>query len=503
MAVVAVGGMQHETNVFGPSRATFDKFEMADEWPPLCVGEQMLEQIDGINLPAQGAIVRLRELGHEIVPLLWCSATPSAQVSEDAFERIVALLIEPLARGPRVDGVVLDLHGAMVCEHVADGDGEILRRVRAAVGDTVPVVATLDLHANVSRQMVTQASVLEIYRTYPHVDMAETGARAVEHVDRLLRHGLGRYPAVAFRRPDFLIPPVSGCTLSGPAAEVYARLGELVGGDVAGLSLACGFPAADVADAAPAIVGYGFDSGAVKAAADELLGEIERREDEFRGRLYDVEGGVREAIRLAAEVDGPVMLADSHDNPGGGGLGDTTEILRELVTQRAPDAVVGVLNDAEAARAAHAAGAGATLALALGGRNGVPGCRPLEAEFRVLALSDGRFDATGPMLAGAHVDLGPSALLETGGVRVVVGSKAVQTMDQAMFRQVGIEPAAQKIIAIKSSIHFRNDFQHVAGAILMIAAPGPVISNPAALALTDPELRRLAHKHVYLSDPRG
>ncbi len=501
MAVIAVGGMQHETNVFGPSRATSDKFEMADEWPPLCVGEQMLEQIDGINLPAEGAVTRLREFGHEILPLLWCSATPSAHVTEDAFERIVALLLEPLARAPRVDGVVLDLHGAMVCDHLADGDGEILRRVRAAVGDAVPVVATLDLHANVSRQMFDQASVLEIYRTYPHVDMAECGGRAAEQVDRLMRHGLGRYPADAFRRPDFLIPPVSGCTLAGPAAEVYARLGELVAGDVAGLSLACGFPAADVADAAPAIVGYGYAAQAVDTAADELLAEVERREDEFRGRLYDVEGGVREAIRLAAEVDGPVMLADSQDNPGGGGLGDTTEILRELIAQNAPGAVVGVLNDADAARAAHAMGVGATLEIALGGRNGVPGCRPLEARYRVLDLSDGRFDASGPMLRGAHVDLGPSALLETGGVRVVVGSKAVQTMDQAMFRQVGVEPAAQKIIAIKSSIHFRNDFQHLAGAILMIAAPGPVISNPAALPLTDPELKRLAHKHAYVTEP--
>ena len=348
MALIAVGGMQHETNVFGPSRATFDKFEMADEWPPLCRGDVMLEQIDGINLPAQGAVEWLRAAGHEILPLLWCSATPSAQVSRDAFERIVGMLLEDLARAPGVDGVLLDLHGAMVCEHIADGDGELLRRVRAAVGERVPVVATLDLHANVSRQMAGAASVLEIYRSYPHVDMAETGRRAAAHVDRLLRRGLARYPAEAFRRPDFLIPPVSGCTLAGPAAEVYARLAELVGGDVAGLSLACGFPAADVADAAPAIVGYGFDAAAVNAAADDLLDAVVRREDEFRGRLYGVEDGVRaaldllasvdgpvaEAIRLSAGADGPVILADSQDNPGGGGLGDTTEILRELVSRR-------------------------------------------------------------------------------------------------------------------------------------------------------------------------
>ena len=177
MARIAVGGIQHETNVFGPYRAKYEVFEVRDEWPPLCRGERMLDEVGGMNLPVSGAIDRLRALGHEIVPLLWCSATPSAHVTEDAFERISAMMLETLQAGAPVDGVVLDLHGAMVCEHVADGDGELLRRFRAAVGDEVPIVATLDLHANVSEQMLLLASALEAFRTYPHVDMHDTGVR--------------------------------------------------------------------------------------------------------------------------------------------------------------------------------------------------------------------------------------------------------------------------------------------------------------------------------------
>jgi microcystin degradation protein MlrC len=321
--------------------------------------------------------------------------------------------------------------------------------------------------------------------------MGATGARSVDHLDLLLRRQLARFPATAVRRPEFLIPPVSGCTLVDPARSVYANLCRQVSEEVSGLSLACGFPASDVAEVFPAIVAYGFDTQAVDAAADELLAEVNRHREEFRGQLYNVEDGVGEAIRLSAGADGPVILADSQDNPGGGGFGDTTEILRALVVRRAAGAVVGVINDQQAASSAHSAGVGATIELSLGGKSKVPGCQPLLAEFKVLGLSDGRFTATGPMLDGADMDFGGTALLEIGGVQVVVGSKPIQTMDQSMFRHLGVEPSRQKIIVVKSSIHFRNDFQEMASAILMVAAPGPVIADVATLPFQTPELIRL------------
>jgi len=486
-----VGGVQHETNVFAPYRAEFSVFEQRDEWPPLCGGAQMLDNVHGMNLPVTGAIERLAALGHEIVPLIWCSATPSAHVTEEAFERISALMLEALRDSSNIDGVLLDLHGAMVCSHVADGDGELLRRIRGAVGDDTPVIGCLDLHANISDQMVAQASALEVYRTYPHIDMSDTGSRAADLLDLLLRHKISRFPFNAIRRTEFLIPPIWGCTLVDPARAIYEHLRERIRGEIAGVSLACGFPLSDVPEAGPALVAYGFDKTAVNATADSLLAEIEARESEFRGRLYGPEEAVSEAIRLSCDACGPVMLADSQDNPGGGGPGDTTEILRALVTQEAQDAVVGILNDSQAAEKAHSAGTGALVNISLGGKSGYPGSLSFDTEFRVLGLSDGRFSATGPMLAGAAMDLGPTALLQVGGVRIVVGSKAIQTMDQSMFRHLGIEPAQQNIIAIKSSIHFRNDFQQIAAAILPVAAPGPVIVDLSTVPFKDPRLKRL------------
>ena len=493
MATVAVGGIQHETNVFGPYPATFEVFAARDEWPPLCRGEHMLDEVNGMNLPVTGGIDRLRALGHKIVPLLWCSATPSAQVTEDAFERISAMFLETLATIP-VDGVFLDLHGAMVCEHLPDGDGELLRRIRASVGDAVPIAACLDLHANISEQMVAEASILEAYRSYPHVDMAVSGARTADLLDQLLRHELSRFPACAARRADFLIPTVFGCTLVDPAQAIYNRLRDLIHGKVAGLSLACGFPLSDVTEAGPVLVAYGFDRLAVERAADELLGEINRREVEFKGRLYSVEEAVSEAIHRSAGAAGPVILADSQDNPGGGGSGDTTEILRELVVQNAQQTLVGVLNDDAAAQQAHQAGVGETINVSLGGKSGLPGNLPFAAEFRVLATSAGRFRADGPMLAGAEIDFGLTALLQVGGVQIAVGSRAIQTMDQSMFRHLGIEPCEQRIIALKSSVHFRNDFQHFASAVLSVIAPGPVTVDFSTVAFSDARLLRLAQK---------
>jgi len=522
MPKIAVAGFQHETNVFAPHGADYAAFARRDEWPPLCAGAAMLDEVVGVNLPAGGALRRLKQLGYEVAPLLWCAATPSAHVREEAFERIAAQLIEALRAALPVDGVLLDLHGAMVCSHIADADGELLRRVREAVGAAMPLAVSLDLHANLSERMAAQAGALEIYRTYPHLDMAETGARAADRLDFLVRHRLARFPSVALRRPEFLIPLNWGCTLTEPAGSLYASLPARAQGN-AGVSLACGFPHSDVEEAGPAVVAYGLDARAADAAADDLLAELNRREHEFRGRVYGVADGVAEALRLADGGDeagdgddgngpgpgpapGPVIIADTQDNPGGGGPGDTTEILRALIDgvdgvnrggDRPAGVLVGVISDPQAAAQAHAAGAGARIDLALGGKSGFPGSRPLRARFRVRRLSDGRFDATGPMLAGASLDLGPMALLETGGgpgagVQVAVASKPAQTMDQAMFRHLGAEPRDARIIALKSSVHFRNDFQDMAAAILIVAAPGPVAADLTDLPFQTPRLQRMA-----------
>lgn len=479
MARIAVGGWQHETNTFAPLKADFSAFEEPNDWPRLCRGADLFAEVDGVHLPITGAIETLRELGHELVPLLWCSATPCAHVTEEAFERIAAMFLQDIEAAGELDGIYFDLHGAMVCEHHQDGEGEFLRRVRELVGPDLPIAVSLDLHANLTEAMVEHASVIDLYRTYPHIDMGETGGRTANHLHRLIATG-ARW-AKAFRRTDFLIPLNWQCTLVEPAKSLYECIPGLIREGAEAVGFGCGFPLADIAEIGPGVVAYGRDQASADAAADNLLEAVKHAEPEFGGRLYAPEEAVSEARRLSARGGGPVILADTQDNPGGGGPGDTVGLLRALIDGGATGALFGLVCDKRAAELAHYWGVGASFEAALGEHSGLQGHWPLKADFRVVALGDGRFTATGAMYRGAHMQLGPMALLEVEGIRVAVAARAAQVADQSMFRHLGIEPAQERIIALKSSVHFRADFQELASAVLVVTAPGPVIADPAEL----------------------
>src|SRR5918994_786303 len=202
MARIAIGGFQHETNTFAPSKADYAAFEAGGGWPRAQYGETIFGGVEGANIPAAGALQALRALGHSLVGTAWAAASPSAHVTADAFERILGEMIKRIEAAKPLDAVYLDLHGAMVVETYDDGEGELLRRVREAVGSRVPVVASLDLHANVTRAMIERSDALVAYRTYPHVDMAETGARAAGLLHRMLKSG--ERLAGAFRPLDYL-----------------------------------------------------------------------------------------------------------------------------------------------------------------------------------------------------------------------------------------------------------------------------------------------------------
>lgn len=448
-------------------------FEQGGGYLPLSRGAQILERGRDVNLPVAGAIAHAEAQGWDLVPILWAGAVPSAPVTADCYRALSDEIVAGLAQAGPLDGVFLDLHGAMVAEGAPDGEGALLARVREVVGPDVPVVAALDLHGNISPQMVRMADRLVGFRTYPHVDMAETGRRAAAELDRLLD---GTPNAKAFRQLDFLIPVSWQSTKDQPAAGLY----DLVGGmDCA--SLFMGFPAADVADCRPSVIAYGDSPGAAEAAADAIAQAMRAAEHAFQGRSYTPAQGVAEAQRLAATARRPVILADTQDNPGAGGDSDTTGMLRALVHAQARNAAIGLIADPQAAAAAHAAGIGAQIRIALGGKSGAQGDAPFEGVFTVEALSDGRCHATGPYYGGARLQLGPSACLRLGGVRVAVSSEKAQMADREMFRFVGIDPEAQDILVVKSSVHFRADFDPIAETILVCTAPGPMPISPAAL----------------------
>ena len=475
---IVFGGFLHETNTFGPSLATYKDFVGGGGYGRMSEGEDLREKVRGVNAAIGGAMEVGEQEGWECIPTLYCMASPSAHVTEDAFERITTRLLELIAQAGEIDGICLDLHGAMVTQHLDDGEGEILKRIRAQVGADLPITVSLDLHANVTPLMVEMADVLESYRTYPHVDMAETGRRSARMMARLLA---GEKFAKAFRQIDFLTAISWQTTFENPAKALYEKLEDLTADPrCPSLSFNMGFPAADFPDCGMAITAYGPGAD---IAAEQLALAVEAAEADFAGPVWSPEEGVREAMRIAQTASKPVVISDTQDNPGAGGDSDTMGMLRALVSCGASGAI-GNIFDPESAAACHAAGEGATIKLALGAKSKIPGDAPFEAEFLIEKLTDGRFLAKGGYYSGRMMDMGPSALLRIGEVKVALVSSKAQMADREMFRSLGVPPEEEKILVVKSSNHFRADFQPIAETILVCAAPGPMAVDPATLPWT-------------------
>lgn len=477
---ILIAGFQHETNTFAPSKAAYANFERGEGFPAMVRGGDVLALRD-VNIPAGGFIAAAARRGWTLLPVIWAGASPSAHVTEDAFERIAGEIVAAARQGG-FDAVYLDLHGAMVAEHTDDGEGTLLERMRAAVGAAVPIVASLDLHANVTERMLRMADGLVAYRTYPHVDMAETGERAAALLQRMLDDKAPLHRAA--RRLPFLIPINGMCTLLEPARGMYARLAELEAGATASLSFAPGFPAADFPECGPVIWGYGEDAATVEGAVQVLYDKMLADEAAWEVPFLSPDEAVREAMRLAEGAGRPVVIADTQDNPGAGGDSNTMGMLRALLRNGAREAAIGLIWDPAAVAVAHRAGVGASVELALGGVAGVAGDEPLRASFDVVGLSDGVCRYDGPMMNGMMADVGPVALLRIDGVLVVVSSGKAQMLDRNLYRVAGVTPEAMRILVNKSSVHFRADFQHIAHAVLVAKAPGPMTADPADLPWT-------------------
>ena len=478
MTRIAVGGFLHETNTFAPTKATYEAFVHGGGWPSMTHGADVLKVMRGINVGLAGFNEEATARGWELVPTIAAAASPSAHVTKDAFERIVGEMIDGIRKALPVDAVYLDLHGAMVAEHFDDGEREITRRVREVIGPDIPFVVSLDLHGNISPETVEYTDTLIAYRTYPHVDMADTGRACARHLALLLA---GNRFAKAFRQLPFLIPISWQCTNDEPTKSIYQKLAALEDDQVPTLSFCPGFPAADFKDCCPSVFAYGVTQADAEAAAETVVKLVMGHENDFDGKIYQPDEGVLHAMELAKTLTKPVVIADTQDNPGAGGDSDTTGMLRALVMNKAVKAAHGVIYDPAAAAAAHAAGEGATVKLAIGGKSGIPGDAPYENTFVVEKLSDGKFVAPGPYYGGRDMDMGPSACLRIDDVRVVISSYKAQLADQSMYRYVGIEPTEQNILVNKSSVHFRADFEPIAGALLICAAPGAMPADTSVL----------------------
>lgn len=475
---IAIGGFLHESHSFAPRPTRYIDFVHTGGFPGLVHGPALFDAVRGTSVPTAGAIAAAGDA--TLVPLAWGFANPAGPVQDEAFERISALICAGLSlaldKAP-LDGVYLDLHGAAVSDSFSDMEGELLRRVRAIVG-SVPLTISLDPHCNLTQKMVDLCDAVVPFRTYPHVDMPAAGAQAMRLL--LARIARGTPWARSFRQVDFFIPLTSQCTMFPPMLPVAEARTDLATAEgVAELAFCFGFPYADFADCGVAAAAYAETQDQADSATLALCSFIASREASFMSEVIPANAAVAKAIAASAHATAPIVIADTQDNPGGGGHGDTTGLLAELIRQDAQGALLALINDDEAAAACHAAGEGATIALMLGGKSDNT---PLAVTAKVERLTNGVFVGTGPMAKGNPADLGPTALIRVApGVRVIIVSRKMQALDQALIRHVGIEPASCKILVLKSSVHFRADFQPIAADVIVAAAPGPVIADPALL----------------------
>ena len=495
MTRIFVAGFHHETNTFAPSPADWDAFNAGAGYAAYSRGEEMLRTMTTTSMSIAGFASTAAKLGWTLVPSVWAGAMPSNRVTTDAFERIAGDIVSDLqgalsddANGG-IDAIYLDLHGAAVAECADDAEGELLHRIRALTGAALPIVASLDLHANVTERMLRLTSAMTAFRTYPHVDMRETGARAAQMLARRLSNAATARTMHAERVP-FLLPLNAQCTLMQPASEVIALMKQLEAEHDVELNFSMGFSAADFAECGPVLFGYGADAATARSAVRQLHDAVVAARPRWRLDVLSPDAAVERAIALAATADAPVVIADTQDNPGAGGDSNTTGMLRALLAAKAGQrfdgrVALGLLFDAASAVAAHTAGVGATIELELGRAvptwSGVLTDAPVLARCHVLAVSDGVVPLFGPMTDGATMTLGTSACVDVDGVKVLLTSAKAQMLDLDLYRFLGVEPAQMKLLVNKSSVHFRAAFTPIASHILVAKAPGPMAADPGDL----------------------
>ena len=482
MARIGIGGIIHETNTFSKIPVQLSNFVGPDGfYPEMRQGGEIFKFGEGRNnIAASGFLADAPAYGFEMVPLMWCGAEPSAPATQEVFDHLLGILTATLQQNLPLDGLFLDLHGAMVYGDLQDGQTEILRQVRKIVGN-LPVVVSLDLHGNVDPESFKLATAMIGYRTYPHVDGFENGQRCAALMWHLVNGGkcFG-----AFHQSPFLMPSTTQPTTRDPARAVYQYVEELEAREgVLSVTMMEGFPPCDLPHTGPSIFAYAETQQLADETAQKLLDFILAREDQFTTDLLPCDQAVAKAIQLATRSDKPVLMADIQDNAGGGSPSDSTWLLEELVKQGAKNAAIGLIHDPEAAARAFEAGEGAEVELSVGGHV-LPGHKPFTARYKVVKVHDGEFTGTGPMVKDRQLNLGKMAHLLVDDVHVVVSTVRMQMLDQSQFRVMGIDPEKMGIMALKSANHYRAHFGPISSAIINVEAPSAIIEDPTKIPYT-------------------
>jgi microcystin degradation protein MlrC len=473
---LVIAQMKHETNTFSPVPTPLARF--AHGGPEPYVGEAVRAAFKGTGT-AIGAFIDLADkAGASVVFPVAGDAAPSGPVERAAYEWMAGRIVEAVAQG--CDAVLLDLHGAMVPEGFDDGEGELLRRIRA-VAPKVPVAVALDMHTNLFPAMAEHATVLAGYQTYPHVDMYDTGMRAARPVLAML-DGKAR-PAMVFGHRPMLPHVMRQASLDSPNKEIQARARQMEAAGTLAATFFVGFPHADIPFAgASAVVVTEGDAARARRECDELLDMAWRERSKFVYQLEPLEKALARAAGIAAR---PVVLLDHYDNCASGGTMDTMTVLGAMLDAGLEDAAAFAIFDPGAVAKMQAAGAGANVTLELGGKLDMPALglkgKPRTVSGKVRRLVDGKYRNEGPMAKGAPGDLGPSAVLDTGKIEIAVISRHTEPYDMGSFRALGLDPAKKRYLMLKSRVHWRAGLGPLAKAVVECAGTGVCTSDYSQL----------------------
>lgn len=477
---IATGSIGHETNTFSKVMTTLENFEQGS----YVTDAKLLLAFANTATVSGGFINRARELDILLVPLLWTFATPSATIKQSAYETLKSRFLERLEAALPLDGVLLDLHGAMVTEAHEDAEGDLLTNVRKVVG-SLPVITTLDLHANITPQMAEQTDCIIGFDTYPHVDCYDRGLEAMQLMHDTVTGDVS--PTMAYRQLPLLTGPPAQCTMKPPMSDIVTELHALEAQPgVLTATLSMGFPFADICDAgASVLVTTDGNPRLAEKCAQEFASYLWNRRNDLVTNLVSVE----EAIARSGETHGrPFVLAEGSDNPGGGGPCDGTHVLRTFIDADVQEAIIAVIADRESVAQAFAAGVGAHVDLLIGGKTDPLHGEPVAANAYVKRLSDGQFVYKGPMGRGKLGSLGRTAVVEVRGVTIILTELRTQPYDAEVLRSVGIQPEDAKLIVLKSAVHYRADYTPIAHEILDVDTPG--VHSPDLFSYEYHKLRR-------------
>jgi microcystin degradation protein MlrC len=465
---VLLAEFRHETNSFAPTKT--DMAAYRDKY--IKTGAEIIPFFREVRDSLGGMIDACEAEGLEMVPAIAANATPGGKVTKEVFEFVQKSIIDSL-KETKVDGILLSLHGAMVPDFTFDGEGELLANVREVVGAQIPIIGTLDLHANITEKMVRSADVLIGNDEYPHIDSYERGHEAGKNMAAILRNELR--PVMRLRQIPIL------CPMLASGREPIANYVRMIHQWEQQANAVCatlfhGFFFSNIPDVWMSIVAVtDNEPGLAEALLREVGDKILANRRMFTKEILSIEAAIKRAV---SATEGPIVLADISDNPGGGAAGDSTHILRKLIEMKVQDVGLAIIVDRRTVEQAIEAGVGARVSIQLGGKSGPVSGGPIETTAIVKSITDGTFRNKGPMGRGLRVEVGRTVVLGIDGSEVVVCERNFQPYDPEIFRRNGIDPIDKKILVVKSALHFRAAYGPIVKDMIEVDAPGVASQHP-------------------------